>query len=311
MKYGKILTAAIIGIILFSASLTVLPFQKAPPKIGIFYYVWYNPDWVFSWNRTEVVDEPVLGYYNSSDLATIETHLGQMQEMGIDFVIISWWGFHDSYGQFSDFSAKQIFKVAEQSKSTMKFALMVEPFNNTIHPTYEYAEIYEHVYTEFVLSHPSLYYTVTKPMIFFYNNETLTINGSIPHKDDRFNSIVVGQSDYAEWVYTDLNCHDAPKLVPNTNQVSVSPRYDDYRLQRDKTSTVDPDLTDGTYEREWTNATRLWKEGKINTIVISTWNEFKERTQIEPNYDATASNKDPYLLFKQTKTLISQLKSNK
>jgi hypothetical protein len=70
---------------------------------------------------------------------------------------------------------------------------------------------------------------------------------------------------------------------------------------------VDPNLTQGTYDREWENAIQLWRDGKIDTIMITSWNEYPERTAIEPHYDATASNRDPYCLYNQTKDYISQV----
>ena len=41
--------------------------------------------------------------------------------------------------------------------------------------------------------------------------------------------------------------------------------------------------------------------------MITSWNEYPERTEIEPHYDATACNQDPYFLYNKTKNYINQL----
>jgi hypothetical protein len=71
---------------------------------------------------------------------------------------------------------------------------------------------------------------------------------------------------------------------------------------------IDSDLTQGIYDREWENATRLLEARKIDTIMITSWNEYPERTAIEPHYDATAYDDDPYFLYNKTKDHISQIR---
>ena len=93
------------------------------------------------------------------------------------------------------------------------------------------------------------------------------------------------------------------------NQTSVTPRYDESNLpDRPGNVTVDINLNQGTYDNEWTNAIELWKQGKIDIILISSWNEYPERTAIEPHYDATSSNTDPYFLYNKTHSYISQIR---
>lgn len=120
-----------------------------------------------------------------------------MQDLGIDFVIISWWGFYNDYGKFIDNATKQVFETAQSINSTLKFAIMVEPFsiNNS---TYNYSEIYNHIYENFVEPYSSFFYNDSKPVICFFNNQNLTDNGTIP-LDERFNTITVGQQNYTQW----------------------------------------------------------------------------------------------------------------
>lgn len=106
--------------------------------------------------------------------------------------------------------------------------------------------------------------------------------------------------------YTDLNPYDKPAHEPR-NQTSVTSRYDESHLNRTGNVTVDIYLNESVYDTEWEKAIQLWKDGKIDTILISTWNEYPERTAIGPHIDATAINQDPYFLYNKTKDYITQI----
>lgn len=301
-------------VVAFGAYLLFPPsLSPSRPKIGIFYYVWYNPEWTVSWDTAKIVDKPVLGYYNSCDPTVIKQHLVWMQNLGIDFVIISWWGFYDDYGRFTDNAAKQVFETAQSINSTLKFAIMVEPFS-TSSSSYDYNGIYNHIYENFVKPYPSFYYNGSKPVICFFNNQNLTDNGAIP-LDGRFNTVLVGQQSYTQWIYTDLNPYDRfwlrstiMFLEHRQYQISVTPRYDESHISgRTGNATVDIYLNESVYDREWENAIQLWKDGRIDTILISTWNEFPERTAIEPHYDATAANQSKSFLYDKTKYYINSI----
>jgi hypothetical protein len=295
-----LLCAIIVGAVI---AYSITAQTRPAPKVGIFYYVWYDPSLSVSWEQPKIVDTPMLGYYNSCDPIVIRQHLQNMTELGIDFVVISWWGFYDDYGKFTDLAAKEVFNSAKEQNSTLRFAIMVEPFNKT-GSSYDYTGIYNHIHADFVIPYSSVYYNETKPLVCFFNNETLTDNGTIP-LDDRFNVVFVGQQNYTQWIYTDLNSYDKPSQT-SRNQTSVTPRYDDSRFRKPSTP-IDPDLSQGTYDQEWENAIRLWKEGKINTIMITSWNEYPESTAIEPHKDATSYNHDPNFLFNKTWTYINQV----
>jgi hypothetical protein len=282
----------------------VLPLKS--PEIGIFYYLWYGAPDSHNWASPKFVDYPWLGNYSSDNATVIELHLRWIQDMNVDFVVLSWWGFNDAYGRFIDNASKQVFELAEANNSTLKFAIMVEPFNCT-DGAYYYAGIYDYVYDEFVVPHKSLYYNEEKPLICFYNDANLTKNGFVP-ADSRFTTILVGQEPYAQWIYTNLNIYCKPQLIPYTNQVSVTLRYDDSRV-RIPNCTVNGDLGQQTIDYEWSQAINLWKNGTVNTILITSWNEYVERTAIEPHYDGTASRTNPYLLYNLTKAYIAQVHS--
>lgn len=258
-----------------------------------------------NWSAPKFVDYPVsvLGNYSSANSTVIRQQLVWMRDLGVDFVVVSWWGFYDDYGRFTDDAAKQVFKTTAEDNVSLKFAIMAEPFNKS-GGFYDYAGIYDHVYDDFVVPFSSIYYNNSKPLICFFNDENLTDNGAI-QLDGRFDTVLVGQSPYVQWVYADL-CHSV-KPIDNTNQTSVTPRFDDSRF-RAPSCVVDPDLTEGVYDQEWKNAMQLAKDGKIGTVMITSWNEYVERTEVEPHYDATAYNHDPYFLYNKTKDHINQIR---
>jgi len=296
-------------------SIGYITFKVKPAStvnIGLFYYTWYDTTSDESWNRSKIVDTPFLGLYDSSNSTVINQHLEWIEDLDVDFVILSWWGFNDSYGNFNDNVAKQILSKAQEGKNFLKFAIMVEPFNKDNGATYDYATIYDHIYNEFVAPFQYVYYQEEKPLLYFFNdpdhNPSLTPNGTIP-QDERFTTKIVGTQHYAQWIYTDLNNNTKPTKNPYTDQTSVTPRYDDTRIpERENHCIVDANLDQGTYNAQWQNAINLFKEERITTITITSWNEYPERTAIEPHHDATATNPDPYFLYNKTMDYIREVR---
>jgi hypothetical protein len=71
---------------------------------------------------------------------------------------------------------------------------------------------------------------------------------------------------------------------------------------------VNLDLIEGVYDQEWKSAIQLVKDGKVDTVMITSWNEYVERTEVEPRYGATAYNHDPYFLYNKTKDYVNGIK---
>lgn len=249
------------------------------PQVGIFYYAWYGAlesDWKASW----FVDFPIsdLGNYSSLNRTAIQKQLVLIEDLGVDFVVISWWGFDDDYERFVDAATKIVFETAQSINSTLKFAVMVEPTHSRpdsskLGEPYDYSGIYSHIYDKFVVPYSWVYYNHTggKPLICFFNNGILTPNGIVP-KDDRFNVVLVGTESYVQWVYTYLTNQTQG---PHTTQTSVTTRYDNSRMPEGNSNlTTDPKLTEGNYDKQWQDAIELVGKGKIDTILITSWNEY-------------------------------------
>ena len=298
-------------------------------KIGIFYYVWWEATNPNSWDST-CVDTPLLGWYDSNDPMIISQHLSSLEELGIDFVIISWWGTEDRFGGFTDMSAKEVFQVANNSRTNLKFAILVEPFDIE-NEVYDYDAIYNQIYNDFFLPYSSLYYEEDgNPLICFYNDPGYAPSLTDPECisfDSRFTCKIVGEEPYTQWMYIDL-----VKSVVRENQVSVTPRFDNsflveskmefqiyprfdegmYDFERSQIGTqIDPRLDQEVYDHEWQKAIQLWQQGQVKTILISSWNEYYERTAIEPHFDASAFDRNPYLLYNKTQAYVEQLRQGK
>ena len=134
---------------LFSVKPSSCSASKA--KVGLFYYVWYegglgNGHWNSSLSLGwTVVDTPLLGFYNSSDPSVIRQHLKWFEELGVDFLIISWWGSSTLQGyEFADTTTRRVFDLINETNSPIKITLMVEDFNQS--GTYDFTAIYDYIY---------------------------------------------------------------------------------------------------------------------------------------------------------------------
>lgn len=261
-----------------------------------------------SWEYPKICDKPLLGYYNSCDSQIIANHLKWISELGVDFVILSYWGHYFLWGEWYAFQLNaihQIFKVTRENITNVKLCLMIEPFDQRHQPSYNYTEIYNYIYVNFVEPYPTVYFKYKgKPLLTFFNNHNLTPQGIYP-KDDRFIMLIIGSEYYADWIYTDLTPVSGP--IPRNRQISVTPRFDDSRF-RNPGNTVDIDLSEGVYDKQWKRAINLAKQNAIEVITICSWNEYPERTAIEPHWDADAYDPNPYLLYNKTRIYIKQLR---
>jgi hypothetical protein len=89
----------------------------------------------------KIADKPVLGYYNSCNPEIIATHIKWISELGINFIILSYWGHCFLWDEWYTFQLNvihQIFKVARENITNVKLCLMIEPFDRRDQPSYIY-----------------------------------------------------------------------------------------------------------------------------------------------------------------------------
>jgi hypothetical protein len=147
--------------------------------------------------------------------------------------------------------------------------------------------------------------------------------------DTRFSATILDQQkDFADWnTWTPYTWGGATSAFPPKNGfMCVMPRYDETRLDPNGTmgkvrdrcadpylngsywNNTDP-LNEPLYDYQWKEVLSNASAGKVQYVGIATWNDFTERTQIEPCYDNTSAYRDdPSFLLDKTRYYTSQLR---
>jgi hypothetical protein len=316
--------------------------------VGVFYYPWYDGegyhcnghprDYGINLNADtwwSVVDEPVLGntsnstycMYASDNVTVIEQHLKWFENARMDFGIISWWGPYS----FEDNHTDILFSVTSKYAPGFRWVISIEGGEPK-----DWQQWRDWVYYNYTLKYHQIWLNDSdnKPFLFWMNSDITNDNATrnLIESDHEYplSMRTLGQANYSDWKtwtpYTWGNATSA--FLPNNGFMCVMPRYDETRLDRNGTmgkvrdKCADPYL-DGSY---WNNTDPLneplydyqWKEvlsnasaGRVQYVGIATWNDFTERTQIEPCYDNTSAYKDnSTFLLDKTKYYISLLKDS-
>jgi len=292
-----LLALLIVPVVLKAVEFNIVPDMKSfsKPVVAVYYYPWYggglgNRHWNGD-NDTVVVDKPLKGYYSSMNETAVRWQLEIMKRIGIDVLFVSWWG----PWSYEDNASRILFNLLEEYG--LKAALMVE---RGAVEKFNVSYVLNYIWNNYVENYNHSYYIFEgKPLLLIWV-EASNIIGRVV--DARFNIRVVGR----EWSYVDFS-----NKICVDGYVSVTPRYDEYFLAlagasgRNASRRVDPDLTLGVYVREWMNVVHMVNNIKI--VAITSWNEYHERTMIEPHYDYY--NKcDPYYLLRVTWAFIRRLK---
>jgi hypothetical protein len=289
---GIILTSALVPASLnaINASVPVSAEVNKRVKVGLFYYVWYTGELGKDhWNGSSVwtvVDTPLLGFYNSSDPKVIKQHLEWFKELGIDFLIVSWWG----PNSFEDDATKAIFSMVKQYDYPVQIVIMVEAYNWS--GAYDFNAICDYINDTYVAQYGSIYMKVNDlPLVCFFNdniNMTRTeADRTAIHSVTGFSARIVGQSDYVDW-YAWRPCNGDsegyPNIFPKLSKdgfTCIEPRYDDSHIGGN--NTFDENYTDGLYDEQWRTVQEYRDQGNLSIVAIYSWNEYHERSQIEPH----------------------------
>jgi len=272
-------------------------------KVLAFYYPWYgSPDgpsdeWVH-WNplraNRDSTHVPAAGYYDSLDPETVRRHIGQAKEAGIDGFIASWWGLHT----FEDRAFGVLLEAAEQ-----------EDFLVTVY--YESAELYSQIVSDVsaivsrYASSPAFLVVDGLPAIFFYvrviskftveewerafemldqrNRSIFAIADSL---DPRYLEAFEGLHTYNPVAMTMETTAElyrsaslAARMKGNLFAATVLPGYEE-AVYRPTSPRADRDGGD-TYHAYWD----LAKASKPHWILITSFNEWHEGSEIEPSVE--------------------------
>jgi hypothetical protein len=286
-------------------------------KVGIYYYPWYRQGWGnYHWNSSEeypkwnVADAPLLGYYSCQDENVIRQQLEWMEGIGIDFLIISWWG----PNSYEDNVSKTIFSVVKQNNHPIEIAILVEAYNWS--GMYDFKTIYGYINDTYILPYEGIYMKLDNlPLICFYNdniNMTRTEeNRTAIRSVNGFSARLVGHDSYVDWWFAipcSVNNLRTPPLSLKDGMICVEPRYDNYYINGTPLARFDVNYAEGLYDDQWNEAIRLAREGEVKYVTIYSWNEYHERSQIEPYISVDGK----YVLSPlcKTKSYIDQIKSS-
>ena len=274
-------------------------YVPAEPIVAAYFYVWYSADGRH-WNDssvTVVVDRPVAGYYTSNYTVFVR-QMKLMKDVGVDVVFVSWWGPRS----YEDGAAREAFRAAREVG--LKAAILVEPYLGSNASYYDEAwwdDVLSHVSTHFVEPYADVYFTWEgRPLILAFN----PIGEVYKPSCDKFTIRIVGNDvddgGYRDWdLWPDYDVALSGRLkVRRDGYVALTPRFDDYYLYlaggRSSYRRIDVDYAAGWYEKQWRFV--LGNRGAIRLVAIYSWNEYHERSQIEPHYDATSLKPAFYLL---------------
>jgi len=317
----------IVLVLLLVLSFLFIPSQshsESSTKVGVFYYEWYPKHWNDTskypqWNFT---DEPaVQGNYSSENETIIKQHLDWMKEAGIDFAVLSWWGKNDSDYQRTDAAVEKMFSVASVHAPWIRLVIMVEGFNEN--GTYDFKAIYDYIQTAYYDRYPDLFLIVNgRPLVAWWNadNMTGTVNHPQPQNiveirnDSRFEARIIGHNDYVDWyAWTPSPVNDGVVPLAWNRSCCIEPRYDNSfilnRSETNDTSVNDQDYSGRLYEQQWNKAIDYSRKGDIDFILIYSWNEYHERSQIEPCVDSTSAYaNESYFLLDMTRKYVDILR---
>jgi len=297
--------------------------------VAVFYYVWYGDGLGGRhWNDSisgAVVDRPAIGYYSSINESVIKWQLNLMRKAGIDVVFISWWG----PGTYEDRAAKEVFKLLP--KYGLEGAILVEPFKGggvvdalTKYGPKFWDKVLPYLDSTFISKYPDTYFRLNgKPLILTFAPVGLLYLPNTSKYVFRVVAICVDElravglrADWDLWPN-----YLAPWTKPRENvslrvrtdgYVAITPRFDisacrSGMLRGDNCwLTLDPTYSLGAYVKEWSWVLKHSREVRI--VAIYSWNEYHERSEIEPHYDATKPKGLPYDPYNITVEFVAKLK---
>ncbi len=309
---------------------TVNPIKREKTLVGIYFYTWFgNQDGSPGsrhWDNTP--DTPIIGRYSSHNETVIDWQLDMIQKLDINFLFLSWGG-EDS---FEDKAIKKLLAVNNKRENPINFSILVEPYEGdrlavaqardaTGEPVFNYEYAHEYIWSTFIEPYHEYYqHYHGKPLLTYFNPAQ-------PPIDPKYETHILGDCDPSEtwedWVWmlcdygsTSDNSSIHPPWFSDENQrarngyCSVLPRFDDWLLYtsgfRDVWHRFDVNYSQGLYDRQWLFAIQEARNGNIDIIGVFGWNEYQERTQIEPHHDQSGA--DPYYIYWKTKHYIQILR---
>lgn len=246
------------------------------PIVGVHYFAWYQHD-ASGWRNHETrvpsdSPKPELGWYNSADATVMETQIRQMEETGFDFVAV-----HAIPALPQTWANARAF-LERLSGHRLKAALVLDSLYTE--PPAVKASWVEKTRQEFGRNSHYLQLHGQPLVMLFSTRLDFDVPGVLlrnvywssrydPGKNPFNGNLSLEPRDWPFW---------APTPQPLANGlVPVIPGYTDAALGRAQ-SMVHERNNGQMYREQWQRALALHPE----VILVYSWNEYFERTAIEP-----------------------------
>jgi hypothetical protein len=289
----------LLALLLFQISLGyVLPAQAQGQRLVLaFYYAWYDEN---TWTYDQVPDLP-LSPYRSADRATIERHVQEARSAGIDAFVQSWYGPGENQ---TEANFVTLLDVAQEQglRATVDFET-VSPFMPSLESLVNGLAHLIDVHAR----HPAFLRYDGRPVIFFWREQRLSVEtwASIRAQvDPDRDTIWIADGDDPAW----LDVFDGLHLYTITWRENTNPMYTATKMRkrvdqyiaghagpRFWVATAMPGYDDThiagqphpyTYPRSPAYYRETWEAAMSSDpemIVITSFNEWREGTMIEPS----------------------------
>lgn len=258
------------------------------PRVLAFYYDWFDAN---TWNRNLLSDLPAQPY-TSSDPAAIARHIQQAQSVGIDAFVVSWTGQDNP----TDANFRTVLAAAQSAGFAATIDFETEHFASAdqIVRALSYAR-------DTIMTHPAFLHEGNKPVLFFWREQMLPVSDwaniraavDPEHQqvwigegvDISYQQVFDGHHLYSIAWSPDVNATLSDwagrvrRAGPDKFWVAtVMPGYDDTRTQR-PARFARGRAGGGFYGATWQAAIN----SRPDWIIITSFNEWVEGTQIEPS----------------------------
>jgi len=273
------------------------------PLVLAFYYNWFDEN---TWTPEKVSDFPVTPY-NSRDRETVVRHIAQAQEAGVDAFVVAWYG-PQVEGNQTETNLALTLEVANGTD----FRVSVEfgPDSPFIHSQQDVVDALRHV-LQVHAGHPSFLRVEGRPVIFFWRLDDIPLDpGQTPLEawqavrdqvdPDResiwiaegvevaYQQVFDGHHLYSiawaedvhatlsDWGYR-IRRYNAQHGTDKLWVATVMPGYDD--LKTGRANAFVREREGGQFYRDTWQAAM---DSGADWVVITSWNEWVEGSQIEP-----------------------------
>lgn len=299
-RVGERLAALVVP--LLGGSMPEAPVARPDPakhrQVGAYWYPWYRAD---DWSSfTDYT--PKGGAYVSTDPKAILRQLHTAERADLDFLMVELLADHNPESEFNNKAVNTLVESLAQRHrrgfSRLQFAVLSDIFvgEADIATPEKWLEVtrrhLDQIWTRYVEPYRDVYVQVGgKPLLGVFSP-------AVPIDDSRFTIVRPYWVSHEQWQEWDRKKElvpfwdTYPQTVTDTRFVSVTPGYNDWRLERQpQVGPYLPRLGGRTFVGQWRRVFEIDPE----VVLVYSYNEFYEQTQIEP----TVEQGDRYLLLNQ------------